>query len=505
MLRLTRTGRFVVLAGALVIVVLGVWALTSWRPQPQGPLGRPLRVGIVSWPGYAGGIVANDGLKPSYASLFWKNHNLLVEFILDDDTDAQLKRFKAGGLDIVWSTVDSWAAELPTLHIKARAILQVDWSRGGDAIVVADPTITKIEDLSKVANIALAKYTPSHWLLEKCLLKSGLSQEQRQSVEKHIIPLNKEDPTLAREAFESGSAQVAVVWQPEVMLALRNRHGSHILVDTSLTNKWIADVMVAREDFIVEHPKVISAFIKGWIDGTAEANRDNVYAANLLVKNEPQYRDLGFAETKRELEQVKWAGLPENTEMFGLDDHTRPLFDDLFKEATQVWLALGYIGVPVPVAEAKEDRFVRALWQESPVEAPKEEAVVCSASAVGVMTEPVEIVFPHGRAELGPAAEQLAEHIAVQARETTNACIWIQGNTDNVGDPKANKILSERRAKAVVDYLLLHYSFNKSRIIAQGNGDTKPRSSNDTAEGRRHNRRVDVQVSKTGQTPKTGG
>src|SRR5436305_10209008 len=143
-------------------------------------LGRPLRVGIVEWPGYAGGIVANNGLKPNEGSIFYQKHSLCVQFVLLDDLDTSARAFALGGengVDVVWSTVDSWAKELPELmkeDLKARVIMQVDWSRGGDAIV-ADNSIHRIEDLYH-KKVSLALYTPSQWLFEYNLQQSRLNQ-----------------------------------------------------------------------------------------------------------------------------------------------------------------------------------------------------------------------------------------------------------------------------------------------------------------------------------------
>src|SRR2546423_6875560 len=55
----------------------------------QGLLGRPLRVGVVTWPGYAGGITANNGFKANKQCIFWNGHKLLVEFLLMEDVDAR--------------------------------------------------------------------------------------------------------------------------------------------------------------------------------------------------------------------------------------------------------------------------------------------------------------------------------------------------------------------------------------------------------------------------------
>ena len=68
--------------------------------------------------------------------------------------------------------------------------------------------------------------------------------------------------------------------------------------------------------------------------------------------------------------------------------------------------------------------------------------------------------------------------------------IVIQGHTDNVGESEYNQTLSENRAKAVADYISPKLQSNN--ISYSGYGDKNPISPNDTAEGRRRNRRVDI-------------
>jgi OOP family OmpA-OmpF porin len=67
----------------------------------------------------------------------------------------------------------------------------------------------------------------------------------------------------------------------------------------------------------------------------------------------------------------------------------------------------------------------------------------------------------------------------------------VEGNTDNVGDPRWNQDLSERRARALVDYLVSR-GIEPGRISGKGNGSSKPVASNSTPEGRARNRRTDV-------------
>lgn len=69
----------------------------------------------------------------------------------------------------------------------------------------------------------------------------------------------------------------------------------------------------------------------------------------------------------------------------------------------------------------------------------------------------------------------------------------IAGHTDNVGSDAANQTLSERRAQAVVDYLLTR-NVAPQRLSAYGRGETQPRGDNKTESGRALNRRVELLI-----------
>ena len=471
----------------------------------QGILGRPLRVGVVTWPGYCGGLVANGGFKPNRQCIYWNGHKLLVEFLLLEDVDARGKAFARGGpdgVDIVWSTVDFWANELPGLDkggVKSRAIMQVDWSRGGDAIV-ADNSIQKIEDL-KGKKIALTLFTPSHWLLEYSLQNSSLDESDQSAIVKSLVGTNASPD--ARADFVAGKVDAAVVWEPDVTEALKKRPNSHILVSSKTAANLIADLMVAREDFIKEHPDVIKAFISGWFEGTAEANRHPEEAVDALVKNEPVYTELGAAATQAQLSTVRWADLTDNAKMFGLDG-SPPLFDRIFKQAGDSWLRRGYITQEVPAAEAKDTTFLQQLYADVPKEVrpvvPKEEfkfpaqAPAQTKTATALFTRPVKLYFGSGRAALDDNGKSVLDSVALTAQTYSNAYIRVAGNTDNVGNAASNTALSQQRAQAVVDYLVGKYGFSRGRFVAEGNGPSHPVASNATEDGRAKNRRTDIQV-----------
>lgn len=104
------------------------------------------------------------------------------------------------------------------------------------------------------------------------------------------------------------------------------------------------------------------------------------------------------------------------------------------------------------------------------------------------------IFFVTGKATLDaakPATTTSLDAIKEILKNYPYAKFEVNGHTDNVGKPAANKKLSEARAKAVVDALVSR-GVNAENLTAQGFGDTKPVASNKTAQGRAENRRTEV-------------
>src|SRR5882724_1772909 len=139
-------------------------ATTAGAPISGGSrLKRPIKVAIVLWGGYAGGIMANGGMLPNPDSTFSRDFGVQVELLQIDDFDKSRDAFRAGGdkggVDIMWSTVDAYALEYGGLSkLGPKAIMQYDWSRGGDAIAV-DRSIKSVADL-KGKRLACAEATP---------------------------------------------------------------------------------------------------------------------------------------------------------------------------------------------------------------------------------------------------------------------------------------------------------------------------------------------------------
>jgi outer membrane protein OmpA-like peptidoglycan-associated protein len=112
-----------------------------------------------------------------------------------------------------------------------------------------------------------------------------------------------------------------------------------------------------------------------------------------------------------------------------------------------------------------------------------------------VITLPGGVLFPSGGSNLSPSARialgQVAEALTQQPIESK---IVVEGHTDDRGSDTSNQQLSQARADAVRSFLLEN-GLAADRVEAVGKGESEPIASNDTAEGRATNRRVDLVVS----------
>lgn len=103
------------------------------------------------------------------------------------------------------------------------------------------------------------------------------------------------------------------------------------------------------------------------------------------------------------------------------------------------------------------------------------------------------LFFDTGKAVLKPGARNTLNKIAEQLRMNPDARIEIEGHTDSVGSEELNQALSEKRAKAVRDYLAGR-GLPEVRISMTGLGESTPVASNDTPAGRQQNRRVELVI-----------
>jgi len=102
------------------------------------------------------------------------------------------------------------------------------------------------------------------------------------------------------------------------------------------------------------------------------------------------------------------------------------------------------------------------------------------------------LYFDTDKAELKSESGPSLDEIGKLLREQPNLKVYIVGHTDNVGGFDYNMNRSQRRAKSVVDHLVLDYGIAPARLKPVGAGLIAPVSSNDDEAGRAKNRRVEI-------------
>jgi outer membrane protein OmpA-like peptidoglycan-associated protein/ABC-type nitrate/sulfonate/bicarbonate transport system substrate-binding protein len=459
-------------------------------------LGRRIKVALSQWPGHMALVLGAGGLSTQPGSIA-AEEKLDLEIVFIEDAPSKNKALATGEVDFVWQTVDELPISLAVYRaakVDVRAFLQIDWSRGGDACV-ASREVKKVEDILGRKS-AMMLFSPDHTVFEFMLTNSRLTPQEVQQVRKSTS-FSPDDFTYGRVLFEKGQVDVACLWEPDVTLALAARPGAHRLFSTADATELVADVLLAKQELLQQHSEVAEKLARVWFRSVERGARDPQAAATLISNSASRFRDeLGYDKTLAALEWAKWTDLADNVRFFGLDG-SAPAFDRVYNQADSIW-------INYPEAEIK-DRFapsvlrndgaVRKIWESAgkPLARADEryDAAVGRAGAA-LFTKPLTINFPTAGSEL--SSESMAiinQQILPQLEIARTMYARIEGNTDSVGDAEANQALSERRADAIVEYLVAR-GIARERLSARGNGSKNPIDSNKLPEGRARNRRTDV-------------
>ncbi len=114
-----------------------------------------------------------------------------------------------------------------------------------------------------------------------------------------------------------------------------------------------------------------------------------------------------------------------------------------------------------------------------------------------VLNMPGRVTFATDSAQITPAFHNTLDQVAATIAEYQDTRVQVAGHTDNIGSESANQQLSERRAQAVASYLVGR-GVAATRVTTIGYGETQPIASNETADGRQQNRRVEIVLSPSG-------
>jgi NitT/TauT family transport system substrate-binding protein len=463
-----------------------------------------LKVQIFTWGGYVPGLYFNEGAKYNENSRFWKDYGLKVDFELIDDFDASRNAWRADEVHLLGNEVSAMAAEMTGRSAEGSAgldqfdpkiIMQVDWSRGGDAIV-AMPGINSVNDL-RSKSIAVAPSTPSQTFLIWMLDAANLSLNDVEVLE---VP----SAIDAATAFKSRKVDAAVVWSPDDEIATRAVPNSTILQSTKEASHIIADIFMVKKKYIDKYPDKIAAFYEGWMKAAAEinANQSNKEKAAKIFAD---VTTLGLPDAMASINNVYLCTHGDNLNFFGKNIEYKgvtgeKLYTKMGNELEKLdyaprdrpnWRVMAY-----PNAANQANLTGPAhVAERGPDFQPVTEA---DRDIPALATKPISINFATGKYSLDQNAKTIIDiQFADLAKAYQNARIRVEGNTDNVGAKSMNVNLSKKRAQAVADYLKKAYNVKPNRLIVVGNGPDNPVKgceSNATEECKAKNRRTEFQL-----------
>ncbi|WP_419812165.1 OmpA family protein [Bacterioplanoides sp.] len=160
---------------------------------------------------------------------------------------------------------------------------------------------------------------------------------------------------------------------------------------------------------------------------------------------------------------------------------------------------------PQPEEQPQRTASIEPVIEEDEAEpliaaAVAEEAVVAEVTSVPESIADVDVVvaaigFALNSADISPSGKATLDQLAADFSQFPQAQLEVQAHTDSQGSEAYNQALSQRRAEAVQAYLV-EQGVKAEQLTAVGYGESQPRASNNSADGRAQNRRVEFKVLK---------
>lgn len=483
-----------------------------------------VRFALNVWAGWAPIIHANEGFQPKKV---WKTPDgkeFKVHLILADNPVEMRDAYASGDFHIGWATVDMLplfmegfvdkGGEPRDSRVMPRIFQQIDWSNGGDGIVVRDD-IKTVADL-RGKEIVLAQNSPSQYFALSMLVAGGLQPSD-------VKFRYTNDAFEAAAAFNANKNIAACVsWAPDIY-TLSEQKGNRMLVNTLTANKLIADVWYARADFASENPEIIEGIVRGIFDSVESLK------TQAEQKKVSQLMSEGYAipadECLAMLADAHWTNFAENRD-FLVNQNNPSRFESVWKQAYYIYRRIRSVThQPVPFDQVVDFSILQKLGEEEKYASQKNEYRVAFApkstgeilaESEEVLTNTVIIHFAPNRHDLShkvtrtqtdgteveelydPNVDFVLEEISKLVGQFGAARVIIEGHTDAsmkavLPDDVLVKQLSGNRANAVKEALVQKYQLDPNQFNASGVGWDRPADTDDPTNHAK-NRRVEIRV-----------
>jgi NitT/TauT family transport system substrate-binding protein len=489
-----------------------VKGISSYQPMAD----RTLRMAINVWAGWGPIIYANNGFRPGKV---WKapgGKDFKIELVLIDDPVAMRDAYAAGNIHIGWATLDMIPLFLEGLRrdtrVMPRVFQQVDWSNGGDGIVVREAIKTMADLRGKT--IVLAQNSPSHFFALNALINAGVQPAE-------VDFKFTQDAFQAAAAFNADKSLAgAVSWAPDIY-NLEKVRGNRLIVTTATANKLIADVWFARADFAKDNPDIMEGLVRGIFDAMEELKAQDAKqkVAKLMATGYsiPEGDALGM------LGDAHSTNYAENRDFF-LNQNNPTNFERTWNTAYFLYKKINAVSQQTPFDQVMDFSVIQKLGSEPRYSTQKNEYNIQFAPATAgtiqgekdeILTKTVVVHFfpnswdlnkkvtrPVGGKDVeelyDPNVNFVVEEVAKLAGQYGAARIVIEGHTDGSMRGQVPKSLVQElalnRANAVKEGILRKFpTLQPNQFATAGIGWDKPADPSDP-ENHAKNRRVEVKV-----------
>ena len=324
-----------------------------------------VRFALNIWAGWAPIVFANDGFKAGKEWTAPGGEKFKVDLVLIDEPVTMRDAYAAGSVHIGWATLDMVPLFLqgfvdaegnPTdSRIMPRIYQQVDFSNGGDGIVVRENIKTAADLRGK--KMVLAQNSPSHYFALNMLVSGGVQPPEV-------------DMTFTPSAFEAATAfnarkefSACVSWAPDIY-NLAKIKGNRMLVTTQTANRLIADVWFARADFARDHGPIIEGLVRGIFDAMEQLKEQSNKRKRSPSFPWPPGYTIPEADGSAMLGDAHSTNWAENFQFF-INQNNPTNFEVIWQRAYMLYRRIGSITHrPVPFDQVMDYSVIQKLGQE---------------------------------------------------------------------------------------------------------------------------------------------
>ena len=393
------------------------------------------------------------------------------------DYDSRLEALEDGDVDMAVFTIDSLLVAGAKLgRFPVSIVMVIDETIGADAVLAFDQGVKTVQDLNvSDASFVLTPSSPSEFLARVVkshfkLPKLGNNWIKEEDGSEAVFEVMKSADRSKKQAY--------VLWEPHVSQAKKIK-GVKVLLDSSKIKGLIVDVLVARREYLRDHPEKVRSVIEAYSRAAHHYRNEPQGFAGLVRSDDPSLSEDG---SKAIVSGIQWKNTLENYAHFGVVKGVSAgdllTMEDMIGNVTEILLKTKALESD-PLNGNYTSLYFDKILSEMQSENFHPESLIAglgqgTTDLQGVRTNAQlgklnesqwdtlravgdlnvqSIGFRRGSAAISLSSEHELRRLKKMLDNFPSFYLRIVGQTRSEGDPEANRLLAETRAKSVGEFL----------------------------------------------------